>query len=77
MKQTRYGDYERNIRFDVWSNYGVYVVFTHDIGMSRTARYGSEGKAESAQALHTSSEDGVSHLFFLIGDAPPRGTPAD
>lgn len=72
MKTTRFGDYERIVRFEVWSDYDVRIVFTHDIGQSRKARFGDEGAAESAQALHTSAEGGTSFLFFLIGNAPPR-----
>ena len=66
MKKTRHGDFEKVIRFSVWSNYDVHVIFTEDIVKSRMGRYGTAGAAGSGQtgALHSSTVDGHSHLFY-------------
>ena len=66
MKRTRHGDFEKVIRFPVWSNYDVHVIFTDDIIKSRMGRYGTAGAAGSGQtgAMHSSTGDGHSHLFY-------------
>jgi hypothetical protein len=70
VKRTKHGDYERVVKFPVWSGYQVHVIFTNDIAASRKARYGSAGASEGARALHSSAEGGHSHLFFRIGNSP-------
>ena len=66
MKKTRHGDYERTIRFPVWANYAVRIVFTEDIGNSLRAR-GNPRRTESTEALHWNIGNG-SVLIFKIGD---------
>lgn len=66
MKTTRHGDYEKTVRFLVWSNYAVRIVFTHDIGKSLNAR-GNPRKTEATEALHWNIGNG-SVLIFKIGD---------
>ena len=72
MKKTKYGDYQKRIRFKMFSNYDIYVVFTNDIAKSRKARYGTAGLAEGANGLHTQGIGGKAHLFFLIANSSPQ-----
>jgi hypothetical protein len=67
IKKTRYGDYERVLRFPVFAGYQVHIIFTEDIGESRRKRYGSRGGSDGAGALHSSAEGGHSHLFYRVG----------
>jgi hypothetical protein len=66
MKKTLHNDYEKVIRFSVWSNYDVHIIFTDDIVKSRMGRYGTAGAAGSGQtgAMHSTTQDGHSHLFY-------------
>lgn len=70
MKKTRHGDYEKTIRFPVFSNYQVKVVFTDDVAASKKARYGTDFDTSNASAVHCHDEtQGVSHIIFDINRA--------
>lgn len=69
MKKTRHGDYERIIKFPVWSSYCVHVIFTGSITGSLKSR-GRKFNAASTDALHWNRGDGHSFLLFQIGNAP-------
>jgi len=66
MKKTRWGDYETTVKFAVWSNFTVHVVFTDNIARSRTGRYETAGAAADPDtaALFTRGAGGYGHLFF-------------
>ena len=71
MKMTRHGDYELLVRFPVWSEFQVHVVFTDDIGRSKNGRYGTNDiDVDHTNALHVFDLSGHSHLFYLIGNCP-------
>jgi hypothetical protein len=66
MKTTKHGDYEMVVRFEPWSAFKVYVIFTDDLAKARVARYGSAGVAaeEGTAALFTRGNGGYGHLFL-------------
>ena len=69
IKKTKFGDYERVVKFPVIVNYFVHVVFTDNIARSRKGRYGTEGAAEGAAALSSVAANGHGHLFFKPGNS--------
>jgi hypothetical protein len=72
MKKTKHGDYEKLIKFPVWSNYKVEVIFTEDLLDSYFSRYGEAGLAGNplTDALHT-TQSGISQIFYAP-TAPAR-----
>lgn len=66
MKPTKHGDFEEVVKFDVWSNFKVHIIFTDDLVESRIARYETAGVAGEfgTEALFTRGAGGYGHLFF-------------
>jgi len=64
--ETKFGDYERVIRFDVWSEFKIHIVFSSDLARARIHRYETAGIASdsSTAALYTRGSGGYGHLFF-------------
>ena len=62
----KFVDYQTRIKFDVWSDFKVYVVFTEDLAKSRIKRYETAGVASDSDtgALYTRGAGGYGHLFF-------------
>jgi hypothetical protein len=65
MKKTKHGDYEKLIKFPVWSNYKIEVIFTEALLASYYSRYGEAGVAGNplTDALHTTNS-GISQIFY-------------
>jgi hypothetical protein len=65
MKKTRFGDYETRIKFPMYSNYTMFVVFTDNMVQSRMQRYGSAGAAGECDtnAMVSTCDEGC-HIFF-------------
>jgi hypothetical protein len=64
-KRSRYGDYELRIKFPVFSNYTMFVVFSNDLCASRMARYGSAGAGgESDTGAFVSLCSEGCHIFL-------------
>jgi hypothetical protein len=59
IKKTKFGDYERVVKFPVIVNYFVHVVFTENIARSRKGRYGTEGAAEGRRHCPPSQRTGT------------------
>ena len=66
-RHKKYGDYERVVRFPIFSDYTVHIIFTKDIKESNIKRYGSFNVGD-CDACHRSSNNGHAHLFFKLGD---------
>src|SRR5208282_5398543 len=64
--KRKYKDFEKIIKFDIWSDFKVHVVFTTDLAQSRIERYDSAGAAadSSTAALFTRGAGGYGHIFF-------------
>ena len=66
MKKTKHNDYETCVKFDVWSEFKTYIIFTGDLAASRRRRYETAGAAgeEGTSALFTRGAGAYGHLFF-------------
>jgi hypothetical protein len=64
IHKTKWGDYEQQIKFPVFADYTIHVIFTDSIARSRKGRYGTEGAAEGAAAMSSVAVGGHGHLFF-------------
>lgn len=66
MKATRFGDYERVVKFPVFADYKIHVVVTDDLQKSWNARCEEEYDAADVEAMYT-HVDGGSIIFFRKG----------
>jgi hypothetical protein len=67
VKPTRYGDYEKTVKFDLFSRYMVHVVFTDSLETSFRKRYPTSPFewASEAQGFHVKpSARGHAHIFL-------------
>jgi len=69
--KRKHEDFEKVVKFNVWSDYRVYIVFTDDLAKSRIARYETAGVASESgtAALFTRGAGGYGHLFFKMDAA--------
>jgi hypothetical protein len=67
LKQSRHKDYEKVIKFPIFSHYKVHIIFSDDIRKSKKVRYGSDEFADGASAVHCHDSDGHSHCIYDIG----------
>jgi hypothetical protein len=65
MKKTRHGDHEIRLRFPVFKNYSIWIIFTDDMVKSRMSRYSTAGAAgeEGTMAFVSSCSLGC-HIFL-------------
>ena len=65
-KNKAFKDYQAVAKFDVWSDFKIYIVFTEDLAKSRIRRYETAGLAadSSTAALFTRGAGGYGLLFF-------------
>ncbi len=66
MKPTRFGDYEKVVRFPVFCNYRVHVVVTDDVQKSHSERKcGDDNDHAGVEALFCTNGKGPeSYIFF-------------
>ena len=65
FKKTKYGDYELRVKFPVFSNYTMFVVFSDDLCSARMQRYGDAGAGgESDTGAFVSRCSEGCHIFF-------------
>jgi hypothetical protein len=71
IKKTRFGDYRKNVVFEVMARYIAHIVFSEDVAKSCAARYGSCKAHDDAVAfVRHSTIDGRTHMFFPFDSDP-------
>jgi hypothetical protein len=64
-KKTKYGDYATWIKFEVFSNYHVRLVFSNDLAKSAKGRLGHMPADHAADAFVYHPTDGAQSYMFL------------
>ena len=71
MKATRFGDYERVVKFPVFADYKIHVVVTDDLQKSWNARCEEEYDAADIVLERPFPINELEELAEIVFDSPP------